>query len=245
MAVDKQVVLQPRDLRIMKELQSFRYVDIEQAKAIGSFGSFIRTRARLLRLFRAGHLDRMLLGTIAGGRKAIYFLPDSRHRRRSVSHLQSSQRATFVAHQLAINEVMLLACHQRVGVEWSSGERIAGDGQDLIPDATIRVADGDQLRVLFLELDLESESAAVWQRKIGSYLSFAHSGAVLEQLGAPTFRVLVVAVTEDRIRAIRFLIARSTDQVFYVATIDQVRAQGFWSPIWQRPVGDQKHALLN
>ena len=66
---------------------------------------------------------------------------------------------------------------------------------------------------------------------------------VQANFGFPSFRVLVVAKTEDRIRAIRALIARSTDKVFWLADIESIQRDGFWSPIWLRPTGDQRQPL--
>src|SRR5713226_2129503 len=68
----QRVVLQSRDLHLLKELALMRIIDREQAKTIAGFGSTTRANARLLALTRAGFLRRFFIGTNAGGTKALY-----------------------------------------------------------------------------------------------------------------------------------------------------------------------------
>src|SRR5579872_4159495 len=66
------VILQERDVRLLRELAVMRVIDREQAKVVAGFGSTTRANARLLALTSAGLLRRVFLGTTASGRKALY-----------------------------------------------------------------------------------------------------------------------------------------------------------------------------
>src|SRR5215831_10345600 len=108
----KLVVLTARDRRLLSELGVMRVVDRELAKVVAGFGSTTRANTRLLALTQAGYLKREFVGTIAGGRKAVYNLSKKaltvsnaladRHPNLSGT---GSHSQPFLEHQLHINEV--------------------------------------------------------------------------------------------------------------------------------------------
>src|SRR5579884_2849420 len=98
---------QARDLEIFELLRKLRFIDIDQVCRADLFTSRSRAKARLLALSRSGHIDHFFVGTIAGGRKAVYCLPATR-KKRAVRPLSSAQTERFVDHQLAVNEVYLV-----------------------------------------------------------------------------------------------------------------------------------------
>src|ERR1039457_1587009 len=67
------LIVQPRDLELLRELAVMRVADREQVKIAAGFGSTTRVNTRLLALTRAGLLRRFFLGS-GGGRKALYAL---------------------------------------------------------------------------------------------------------------------------------------------------------------------------
>ena len=69
------MVIQDRDRHFLRELAVMRVIDREQAKVVAGFGSTTRANARLLALTRAGLLRRFFQGTVAGGAKALYTMP--------------------------------------------------------------------------------------------------------------------------------------------------------------------------
>lgn len=68
------LVIQERDRRVLSETAIMRIVDRELAKLAAGFRSTTRANTRLLKLTRAGLLNRFFIGTVGGGRKAIYTL---------------------------------------------------------------------------------------------------------------------------------------------------------------------------
>ena len=97
---------------------------------------------------------------------------------------------------------------------------------------------------MFLEVDLGTEALTVWQQKTAYYLQLAVSGEFQKRFRQPQFRVLVVANSERRLRNIRAAIAKSTDKIFWFSTFEHIHRDGFWSPVWLRPTGDQRHSLI-
>src|ERR1700744_5204742 len=66
------ILLTGRDLALLRILPEAKLLDREQIQKLFEFGSVRRVNDRLMRLHAAGLLHRYFLGTMAGGRKAIY-----------------------------------------------------------------------------------------------------------------------------------------------------------------------------
>ena len=241
-----EAIAQERDRKLLALLPTLRFVDIRQAAAICGFGSAGRARARIAKLVKAEYLGRFHVGTIAGGRKAIYTLPELLPKVLTHRQLASVGRELFVAHHLAVNDVYLAAAQSPNEwnlVRWEQFHATSGGLRGIIPDAYLEIGGAQPCRGFFLEMDMGSESLTVWQRKVERYLDFAGRGDFRPLSGLETFGVLVVAQTEGRIKAIQKLIARSTDRVFYLATTRSLPERGFWSNIWLRPLTDQTVSL--
>ncbi|HEY3826225.1 MAG TPA: hypothetical protein VGL82_16780 [Bryobacteraceae bacterium] len=70
----KLVIVQARDLHLMRELAVMRVVDREQAKIVAGFRSTTRANTRLLGLTELGYLHRFFWGSVGGARKGLYAL---------------------------------------------------------------------------------------------------------------------------------------------------------------------------
>jgi hypothetical protein len=243
------VVLQPRDRNLIAQLATLRFVDREQAARISPFHSASRAKARLLALARAGYLERTFAGTIAGGRKAIYSLPGTTKRRRRPRGLASPRTDLFLEHQLALNDVILSFAHPWVAADapatmrWERFKTPLSREAPIIPDAYTEITSSGGGRGVFVEVDLGTESLSVWDRKVRAYLAFARSGLFPRRFGVPTFGVLIVAASAERVRAIRSVVARHTDRLFWLGDLITTKSEGIWAPILLRPMGDQKHSL--
>jgi len=90
----------------------------------------------------------------------------------------------------------------------------------------------------FLEVDLGAEHGPVWKQKTENYLQLAlRPGQESENIHRP-FRVLVIANSERRLRAIRAVVSRETEKIFWFADFNTIRNRGFWAPVWLRPKDD-------
>lgn len=249
----KGIVLQERDRELLRELGHLRVIDREQAKIVGGFGSTTRVNARLLALARAGLLRRFFLGTTAGGTKALYSLSPKGAQlvgvigrgpqRRNDSALVGD---LFVEHQLAVNSVYCDIKAQSASVpgvtfcSWRSFYHPLTPNIRLIPDGYVELGTLAGLLAAFLEVDLGSESLRVWKEKVENYLRYAMSGSFEKEFGTDRFRVLVIAHSERRLESIRKVVNETTDKIFWFASLESIRRDGLFAPVWRRPKGDAR-----
>jgi protein involved in plasmid replication-relaxation len=251
------IVLQDRDRHLLSELSVMRIIDRESAKTVAGFRSTRRANARLLLLTQAGLLRRFFVGSIAHGRKAVYTLT-SKGTNLVSAILGGINRASgrlivgdaFVEHQASINEVYVAVKYRSLPstnsrlARWYTFREPISEAIRLTPDGYFELTTGDSVRAMFLEVDLGTEALSVWQQKTAAYIQLAASGEFLKRFRQPQFRVLVAVNSERRLTNIRATIAKSTDKIFWFTTFNIIHRDGFWSPIWLRPIGDQRHSLM-
>jgi hypothetical protein len=248
-------VVQDRDRHLLSELSVMRIIDREMTKVVAGFSTTAAVNMRLLALTRVGLLRRFFVGSVAHGRKAVYTL-SPKGTDLIAAKLGGINRPagrlvvgdSFVAHQTGINQVYLAV---KYGLapggslrRWLSFRQPLSEAIKLIPDAYMELTTGDATRAAFLEVDLGSEALNVWQQKTAWYLQLAVSGEFAKRFHQPQFRVLVVAHSGRRLHNIRSTILKSTDKIFWFATLEDINRDGIWSSIWLRPSGDQRHSLL-
>jgi Replication-relaxation len=251
------LLLQGRDLHLLGELSLLRIIDREQAKVVAGFHSTTRANARLLALTNAGLLNRYFVGTVAGGKKAIYHLSSRGAKLVQVPRRGPRRRRDevvttdfFVEHQLGINEIYCLAKHRPIPLEesafarWESFAKPIDSAASLIPDGFLVVNGSLASMAAFLEFDLGHENLRIWRAKIQSYLRYALSGEFESRFGLNRFRVLVVTPSETRRDAIRRTVATLTNKIFYFATMPSVRHHGLWAHTWLRANGNEPVSLL-
>jgi len=68
------LILQERDLRLLRTLSLLRIIDRQQAALIAPFTSTTRTNSRLHKLNQAGLLKRFFFVSALGGKRAVYSL---------------------------------------------------------------------------------------------------------------------------------------------------------------------------
>lgn len=251
------MILQPRDLRLLEELGVMRVADREQVKLVAGFGSTTRVNARLLLLTQAGLLRRFFVGTSMGGAKALYALTAKGARLVDVPLRGPRQRQDelliagyFVHHQLMINEIYCTVKYPPVPRDGTAFQRWLSffapivPGISLIPDGYMEFNTPGGRVAAFLEADLGAEHGAVWKQKTENYLQLALRQEGDSQSIYRPFRVLVVANSERRLRAIRSVVSRETEKIFWFADFNTIHDQGFWAPIWLRPKVDTPQTLI-
>ncbi len=253
----KGIVLQDRDRHLLKELGMMRVIDREQAKVIAGFGSTTRANTRLLALTRAGLLRRTFLGTIAMGLKAIYGLAPNGAALVAAPlaglPLRQGQNTLVnphLEHQLQINSVYLAVKYLPISVtgfrfkRWISFREPTSPSIALIPDGYFELESAEGTRAVFVEVDLGSEAPKLWQQKTQGYLQLAISGQFSKLFSQSQFRLAALTTNERHLKNIRSAVCKFTDKIFWFSTFEQINRNGFWSPVWLRPKGDQKHSLL-
>jgi hypothetical protein len=237
------VILQDRDRHLLSEIARLRVISGSQAGRIATFTSKTRRNARLLALTRVGYLRQTVVGTIAGGRTAVYSLPRVA--------LPRTLRPGHLEHQLAVSEIYASLVEGRKATaegrltrfELGTASTLPG-GFGLIPDAYLELSAPEGVRASFLEVDLGTEALSIWRQKTEQYLALAHSGAFEARLGHPQFRVLVVTHSARRTESVRDAVRKLTDKVFWFADLKTIQSEGIWSPIWLRPDNDQRLPLV-
>lgn len=253
----KGLVLQERDRHLFRELTVMRVIDCEQAKMVAGFGSTSRANSRLLMLTRSGLLRRFFVGTRAGGKKALYTLTARASQIIGVPHRDLRRRSDeilvadfFINHQLSLNAIYCALKYRPIPIpetkflRWLTFNEPLESGTPLIPDAYAEVSSPGRMLSAFLEVDLGHEGRNVWKGKVQRYLAYAISGNFEKQFRQPQFRVLVVTNSERRLQWVSGLTAKQTEKLFWFSTFDSIHRDGFWSPIWLRPNGDQMQSLL-
>ena len=249
------MIVQERDLHLLRELAVMRVVDREQAKVVAGFHSTTRANTRLLALTRAGLLRRFFLGS-GGGRKALYALsvkgaqlaevPMRGPRRPQDAMLVAD---FFVQHQLTVNDIYCALKYRPIPVtqvtfhRWLSLHEPIVPQVKLIPDGYVEFRTPAGIAPCFLEVDLGHESLAVWKEKAQHYLQVALSGDFQKQFGHDRFRVLVLVNSERRMHSIRKTVAMVTQKIFRFATLESVK-DDFFTSVWRRPADNQLTPLF-
>lgn len=245
------LVLQPRDRRLLSELATLRITNRELAKLVAGFSSTTRANARLLRLTRAGLLHRFFVGTIAGGRKAIYTLSrrgrlETGIEQRPISrgHGKTLVGDLYVDHQMHVNDIYASLKFRQLPqslrfARWRTLQEPVSPESRLIPDGYFELQTPQGIRAAFLEVDLGHQAMKVWREKVRQYLQLAISGDFNRIFGRSQFRVVVITTSPRRLAGIRTEIAKQTDKMFWLSDFQTINRAGFWSPIWHRPIGDQ------
>jgi hypothetical protein len=252
-----EMIVQNRDQHLLRELAVMRVIDREQAKIVAGFTSTTRANARLLALTRAGLLRRFFLGTTGAGQKALYALsakgaefvgvPLRAPRRRNDETLVAD---FVVQHQLIVNEIYCAVKYRPLNLDgfsfrrWIALHEPVLPGLRLIPDGYAEWQTPSRVVRAFLEIDLGNEGHKVWKKKVDSYLQLALSEEREEQFRNNLFRVLVIAPSERRLRSIREAVVTATQKVFWFASLEAIRADGFFASVWLRPTGNELKPLL-
>jgi hypothetical protein len=251
----KGIILQPRDLAFFRELSVLSVADHAQTMTVAGFGSVSRANRRLRQLTGAGFLRRFFLGS-GGGRKALYSLSEKgSHCAQVPAHgLRRPQGALlaadyFVEHQLQVNAIYCKVKFESIPVEgiafvrWIAFHETIAPELKLKPDGYAEFSSVSGVDALFLEVDLGTESLAIWKEKTRKYLELALSGTFHRNFGHERFRVLVVANSERRLESLRKTIRDVTEKIFRFATLEIARAR-FFEPVWRRPNGNQPESLF-
>jgi hypothetical protein len=251
------MVVQARDEHMLHEAAVMRVFDCELAKLAAPFHSTSRANARLLALVNAGLLRRFFQGTRAGGTKALYTLTPKGARLIGVPynglrHGKDELIVTnfFIAHQMAVNEFY---CAVKYGpksvpgmqfIRWLTFAEPIAPATQLVPDGFCELTTPHTILSAFLEIDLGHEGMPVWNKKVANYLGYAASGKFEERFRQNRFRVLVITNSERRLEGICTVVGSLTDKIFWLSTLDAIRRESPWGPIWRRPTANTPQSLF-
>lgn len=160
----------------------------------------------------------------------------------------------YVEHRLAVNDfrIALTLGAEILGhrVElWQYEVPIKEDVEDpdehvpplvFRPDAYARCLVGPRRVHLFLEMDMGTESHERFAKKIRRYLAYKESRLFKFRFGGRSFRILTVAHTIVRAKALqRVAEAQDAGAMFWFTPVADVAANGIGEPVWHL-AGDEK-----
>ena len=247
MAGSSGIVLQDRERRLLDATQSLIVFNRDQAMEVAGYPSIRRANQRLRQLVRAGLLRR----TFIGSHEAVYWLAGKPARKKNRAENGAAEPAAlFIRHRLEINRVHLLVQYRSIPVPgwwfgtWQSFSKPLVATVPLIPDGYFEVGSPQGIRAIFVEVDLGTEAVPVLARKASLYVQLAASGGFTQIFRRNQFRVLIITTSERRLQNIRQAIAKVTDKLFWLGTLDLISAEKFWTASWHRPTGDQLQSIL-
>lgn len=251
------VVVTPRDIRFLQALAEAKILDREQFQVVAKVRRANRANDRLGHLHNAGLLRRHFVGTEAGGRKALYSLSTRGARLLGKSKVWKFQHPDgelligdgFVAHQAAINRIWLEVKFRHPEIiespRWITFIEPLTDAIPLVPDGFFSFSARDETCAHFLEVDLGTETARVWEHKVQLYVKLATDAELLNRLfGIERFRVLVTAPTERRLNNLRAVVRKQTNKIFFFLDFKTINSDGIFRAKWARPSGEERQSLL-
>ena len=241
----RRILLTDRDRKLVAHLAEAKLLDREQIQQLLDFGSITRANDRLSRLHSAGLLHRYFLGTVAGGRKAIYAVSARGAATVGQEKLWKLQRGedellvgeAFVEHQLAVNWCWI---SMKGGPEFNLIRFVRFNEPiskpiPLSPDGYAELNVSGVVQPVFLEVDLGTETSKVWDRKVDLYLRLAASGEFERKFNQPRFKIAVVCTSERRMQSIRRAVRKHTTKLFYFSLLQIIKRDGLIAPHWLRP----------
>jgi hypothetical protein len=250
----KRILLTDRDRQLLAHLTEAKLLDREHIQRLLHFGSITRANDRLSRLHAAGLLHRYFLGTVAGGRKAIYAVSTRGAAAIGQEKIWKLQRGedellvgeAFVEHQLAANWCWIsMKCGPEFNlIRFVRFNEPVSKSLPLAPDGYAELNVSGVVQPVFLEVDLGTETSKVWGRKVDLYLQLAASGEFERKFRQPRFKVAVVCTSERRMQSLRRAIRKHTTKLFYLSLLQIIKRDGLIASHWLRPNGDATQPLV-
>jgi hypothetical protein len=244
----RRILLTDRDKQLAVHLTEAKLLDREQIQLLLEFGSITRANDRLSRLHMAGLIHRHFLGTVAGGRKAIYSI--SARGAATIGHekIWKLQRGddellvgeAFVEHQLAVNWCWIsMKCGPKCNlIRFVRFNEPISKSLPLAPDGYAELNVSGVVQPVFLEVDLGTETLKVWDRKVELYLRLAASGEFERIFRQSRFKVAVICSSDRRLKNLRGAVKKHTTKLFYFSLLQTIKRDGLIAPHWLRPEGE-------
>jgi len=268
----KRIVLQPRDRKILGAVYSFRMLSREQIEKLFNFKCTRRANIRLRKLYDHQYLSRAFMPTVRGSAKAIYHLGPKgeqvisedlgfeinliKKKRKAASKL----KGLFLDHSLDLNDIRIsfsfgLKNNPDMRLErWiddydcTQEYRAPGLGKNITkkfrPDGYLRFYYQKNPFGFFLEYDRATMTLGRFTKKMDSYIEFQKLGYYRHRFGLPEFRVLVITKTEVRLHNLKRAVEAVDRSIFRFTTIDQIRPNTLFAPIWFRAGEKGKYPLI-
>jgi hypothetical protein len=246
-------------IEIAHAVHSCRFLTLPQVATL--FQCDLRTTELILtRLVKAGYLAGVKRPVLDSGTPDTVYALAQRGSDLMASRLGIDRRLVrwrkyhnyvglpFVEHRLAVNDVRIAftlgAPMHGYRIEgWWYELAIKEDVDDpdekapplvIRPDAYIRLLAGSRRLHLFLEVDMSTESHVRFGAKLRRYLAYRESRMFRLRFGGRSFRILTVAPTLTRARALRRVgEVQGGERMFWFAPLADIAAERIVEPVWE------------
>lgn len=264
------IVLQERDRQLITTLHRYRFLTREQIERL-FFHTTARANHRLKQLFHTGYLSRVFIPSAVGSFQGVYSLAEGGAKEAAIIlgidkaeikwQKNNKVKPLFLEHALAISEFRLaLEAAARLHSDhqlllWFSEEECKDTfniwdprkqqrlTKTLNPDAYGQYRFDQSFFSFFLETDRGTMSNGRVKDKILRYRQYQESGAYESHYGLQFFRVLIVTLTEKRLKNLKKIAEKIGASNVWFATLTKVKENvlGF---TWQKAGSEKLHSLI-
>lgn len=256
------MVLQKRDIEILKAVFQFRYLTRSQIQQLFDMKSVTRVNIRLRKLFDNKFLDRYYRPTIVGSSETIYTIGISscdiiaeslgvtneevKRRRR----LDQTSRSKFLEHNLKVNDFRISLIYELYAnsefelKKWQDARdceikfKYRRTGRETItsikPDGYFEFQYQNKLYSFFLELDLSTSSHTKLKEKLENYHQFKKNNLFKQKYGREIFYVLTITKTEKRACNLHQLTNQFNSDIFWFTSIGRIPNNILFGRIWKK-----------
>lgn len=262
-----------KDIRIIRELADYKFLDAKQIAALHPEIAERTLKRRLQFLFHAGFLERPIhqfsyfkpsnhIVYALGKEGAKLVFPDKKMKSPSAGKTKETG-PVFLWHSLMISNfraVLSLALRNAKEsklARWQAedlADEVYAEGEKLplAPDAFFTLEDRDDYLHFFLEADRSTMARERFLKKMRGYWQWWREEGHKRKFGISRFRVLTVAVSEERKENLREITKQADEgrrgsEMFLFAcekAYDLEKPESILRPIWQSPKDSAHHHIL-
>lgn len=257
-----QIILQKRDIEILKAVFQFRYLTRSQIQNLFEMKSVTRVNIRLRKLYDNKFLDRYYKPTLVGSSEAIYTIglnacdivaesvnlsTEEIKRRRRLDQIAKSK---FLEHNLKVNDFRIGLqndVNSNSGIElnkWFDARdcevkfKYRHSGKEttssIKPDGYCEVLYQKKLYSFYVEIDLSTSSHSKIKEKLDNYYQFKNKNLFKQKYGREAFYVLIITKTGKRADNLHQLSNQYTSDIFWLTSFDKLSDNILFGKIWKR-----------
>lgn len=256
----KLVLLQPRDIELIKALYHFRYLRRDQIQKLFNWNCVTRVNSRLRKLFDSAFLYRTFLPTVKGSSKAIYTL--GRNAGQIVSEklniplqevrskIGATRKASplFLSHSLHVSEsrIRLDESFKNVSLKvnlWLNDLDCVdhftyqdGHGRKVTrhfkPDSYCQLIYSGKIYSFFLEVDNGTMGHKRISLKTKVYDEYRNLGLYASRFGLKNFRILFVLNSQMRGKALKSTLENDNRKNIWLVQLEDLTSDAIFQRVW-------------
>lgn len=246
--IKENMILQRRDIEMIKAIFSYRLLTRDQLRKLFGFGSITNINTRLRKLVSAGFLMRRTFplafvssqNAYSIGSRSVELLTDAFgcDAKEIVGAIRRNNNIGefFISHLTQINDVRisLSQCPDLRMIRWQYEPVIRlGEKAVLRPDAFFQTLCREGIFNFFLEFDNGTASVQrIVNTKIPAYLKMIECEAQRRIFGIDYFAVIIVVPNSRRLANIHSAISRRISGIFWLVEKERILSESFVASIF-------------